>query len=330
VTLIGDHTDYNQGLSLPMAIDLTTSATFAPTPGSFLINLVSDQFPGACEIPLRGIAPFPPQVELAAALVRLADPASGGSLTVTSGVPVGAGLSSSAAFSVATLLALLAPEAEPPDPIAMATLCQAAEATAGANVGLLDPLAIMLGGATLIDFATMATHPVVIPEEAAFLVVHCGVARELATSHYATRRAECDLAANYIGQPLGRCDLGDLAAVPSVLRRRARHVITECTRVREVARLLGRRNLAGVGQVMTEGHRSMAEDYKASIPAVDDLVAYLIGQPGVYGARMTGGGFGGCVIALCAPDSSVLKPDALPGRKAWRVSPAPAARRLAT
>ena len=88
-------------------------------------------------------------------------------------------------------------------------------------------------------------------------------------------------------------------------------MITECARVHEVERLLGRRNLAGVGKVMTEGHRSMAEDYKASIPAVDDLVG-LIGQPGVYGARMTGGGFGGCVIALCAPDSPVLNPSSTP------------------
>jgi len=327
---MGDHTDYNQGLSLPLAIDLTTTATFAPTPGSFLINLVSDQFPGAWEIPLRGTAPLPTHIELAAALVRLANPSSGGTLTVTSSVPVGAGLSSSAAFSVATLLALLDPDAEGPDPITMATLCQAAEAAAGANVGLLDPLAIMLGGATLIDFATLETHPVAIPEEAAFLVVHCGVARELATSQYATRRAECDLAANYIGKPLGLCDLGDLAAVPSVLRRRARHVITECARVRDVERLLGRRNLAGVGKVMNDGHRSLAEDYKASIPAIDDLVEHLIAQPGVYGARMTGGGFGGCVIALCAPDAPVLEADALAPRRAWRVSPAPAARRLAT
>jgi len=331
VSLIGDHTDYNEGLALPLAIDLATTATFTPSPGSFLISLVSDQFAGRWEIPLRGTARLPAQAELAAGLVRLADPASGGSLSVTSTVPVGAGLSSSAAFSVATLLALQDPEAESPDALAMAALCQTAEASAGANVGLLDPLAIMLGGASRIDFATMATRPVAIPEEAAFLVVHCGVARELGTSHYATRRVECDQASSHIGQALGRCDLGDLAAVHDpVLRRRARYVITECARVREVERLLGRRNLAGVGAVMTEGHRSLAEDYKASIPAVDQLVEYLIGLPGIYGARMTGGGFGGCVIALCAADSPALNPETHLPRRSWKVSPAPGARRLAT
>ena len=107
-----------------------------------------------------------------------------------------------------------------------------------------------------------------------------------------------------MGRPLGLCTLGDLSALPDpVLRRRARHVITECARVREAERLLARGNLVGLGAVMTEGHRSLAEDYRVSVPAVDQLVEHLLGEPGVLGARMSGGGFGGCVIALCGPDS---------------------------
>ena len=96
-----------------------------------------------------------------------------------------------------------------------------------------------------------------------------------------------------------------------MLRRRARHVVTECARVREVERLLGRRRptSAPSGAVMTEGHRSLADDYRVSIPAVDELVDDLLAQPGVLGARMSGGGFGGCVIALCEPDSPALDPD---------------------
>ena len=97
-----------------------------------------------------------------------------------------------------------------------------------------------------------------------------------------------------------------------VLRRRARHVITECARVREVERLLGRSNLTAIGAVMTDGHRSLAEDFRVSIPALDELVDRLVELPGVYGARMTGGGFGGCAIALCAPDSPALIPRATP------------------
>jgi galactokinase len=330
VTLIGDHTDYNEGLSLPMAIDLATEASFTPTPGSFLVGLSSDQFPEAWELALGDTTPTPPQAVLAGALVNAASLTSGGAVTVTSTIPVGAGLSSSAAFSVALLLAL----GTTADPRTIATMCQSAEATAGAHVGLLDPLAILgaqAGHALRIDFSTLETRQVPLPEEAAFVIVHCGTSRELGGTPYATRRAECDLAASHIGRPLGRCELSDLSALPEpVLRRRARHVITECARVTEIERLLARRNLVGVGAVMTSGHRSLAEDYKVSIPAVDELVDHLTHLPGVYGARMTGGGFGGCVIALCAPDSPALDPARYAPRRGWRISPSPGAALLAT
>ena len=323
VTLIGDHTDYNQGLSLPMAIDLATEATFTPKAGSFLIGVTSDQFPAPWEIPLGGHAvPSAPGAALAAALVGLAPPDAGGSMQVTSTIPVGAGLSSSAAFSVALLLAL----GRGGDPIALATLCQSAEEAAGAHVGLLDPLTILgaqAGHALSIDFATLETHQVAIPDGAAFVVVHSGTSRELGASLYAARRAECERAANHIGKPLGLCELGDLSALSeSVLRRRARHVITECARVREVERLLARGNLTAVGALMTEGHRSLAEDFRVSIPALDELVDRLVATPGVYGARLSGGGFGGCVIALCTPDSPALDPENHAPLRAWRVSPA--------
>ena len=134
-----------------------------------------------------------------------------------------------------------------------------------------------------------------------------------------------------MGRPLGLCTLGDLSALHDpVLRRRARHVITECARVREAERLLTRGNLAGLGAVMTEGQSSLADDFRVSVPAVDDLVEHLVGQPGVLGARMTGGGFGGCVIALCDPDSPALDPEAHTPRRSWRVSPVAGATRLAT
>ena len=127
------------------------------------------------------------------------------------------------------------------------------------------------------------------------------------------------------------CDLSDLSELADpVLRRRARHVVTECARVREVERLLGRRNLAGVGAVMTEGHHSLAGDYKVSVPVVDELVGDLLARPGVLGARMTGGGFGGCVLALCRPDSPALDPEEYAPRRAWRVSPSAGAALLAT
>ncbi len=280
VTLIGDHTDYNQGLSLPMAIDLATEARFTPKLGSFLVGVTSDQFPEPWEIALGddmgATAPSPPQAALAAALLALAEPSSGGAMQVTSTIPVGAGLSSSAAFSVAFLLALGLDQ----DLLELARSCQSAEEAAGSRVGLLDPLAILgarAGHALSIDFATLEMHQVAIPEAATFIVVHCGTSRDLGTSLYADRRSECETAANLIGNPLGQCELGDLSALRgSVLRRRARHVITECARVREVRRLLGRGNLRAVGALMTEGHRSLADDFRVSIPALDELVDRLI------------------------------------------------------
>jgi galactokinase len=321
ITLIGDHTDYNQGLSLPMAIDLATEVSFTPKVGSFLIGVSSDQFAEPWEIGLGNTAASPPQAALAGALIALARPPSGGTMLVTSTIPVGSGLSSSAAFSVAVLLALGLDQ----DPLSLAKSAQRAEEAAGSRVGLLDPMAIIgaeVGHALSIDFATFETHQVVLPETAAFVVVHCGVSRDLGTSLYADRRSECETAANHIGKSLGLCTLGDLSALPgSILRRRARHVITECARVREVERLLGRGNLSGVGALMTEGHRSLAEDFRVSIPALDELVDRLAKTPGVYGARMTGGGFGGCAVALCEPDSPALDVESYAPLRAWAVRP---------
>jgi galactokinase len=187
------------------------------------------------------------------------------------------------------------------------------------------------GHALHIDFHTLETHQVAIPNEAQFVIVHSESPRLLVDSPYATRRAECERAAHLLGRPLGLCTLGDLSELSDpVLRRRARHVVTECARVREAERVLARGNLTALGEIMTEGHRSLANDYRVSVPAVDELVEGLLGQPGVLGARMTGGGFGGCVIALCTGDSPALDPMAHSPRRAWRISPAGRAKLLAT
>lgn len=336
VTIIGDHTDYNGGLSLPIAIDLATEVTFTPEPGSFLVGIESDQFPDEpLEVALDtlgtvGWGTLAPHSHLASALLRAQRPTTGGAVRVTSTLPVGAGLSSSAAFSVALLLAL----GHSDDPLALARTCQEAERLAGSHVGLLDPLAIagaQAGHALHIDFQSLETFQVAIPTDAQFVIVHSEAPRLLADSPYATRRAECDRAAHVLGRPLGRCTLGDLSELSDpVLRRRARHVVTECARVTEAERMLARGNLGGLGDLMSEGHRSLANDYRVSVPAVDDLVEHLLRQPGVLGARMTGGGFGGCVIALCAGDSPALDPASHSPRRSWRVSPAGRAALLVT
>ena len=303
----------------------------SPAARSASRGIESDQFPDQpLEIALGGTAPVPREALLAAGLLRIQPPPSGGRVRVTSTLPVGGGLSSSAAFSVALLLVL----GHDPDPLALARSSQEAERGAGAHVGLLDPLAIggaRAGHALHIDFTTLETRQVPIPDDAAFVIVHSESPRQLTATPYATRRAECERAAHVLGRPLGACELGDLSALSDpVLRRRARHVITECGRVEEAERLLARGNLMGLGTVMTEGHRSLATDFRVSVPAVDELVEDLLALPGVLGARMTGGGFGGCVVALCRPDSPALDPAEHAPRRAWRVSPSAGAALLGT
>jgi galactokinase len=336
VTVIGDHTDYNGGLSLPIAIDLATVVMYTAKPGSFLVGIESDQFPDEpLEIALDADGTVAWGVDaahshLASALLRVQRPPAGGAVRVTSTLPVGAGLSSSAAFSVALLLAL----GHRDDPLELAHTCQEAERLAGSHVGLLDPLAIagaQEGHALHIDFHSLETYQVKIPDEAAFVIVHSESPRLLVDSPYATRRAECERATHELGRPLGLCTLGDLSELRDpVLRRRARHVVTECARVKDAERALAGGNLGALGEIMSEGHRSLARDYRVSVPAVDELVEDLLTQPGVLGARMAGGGFGGCVIALCMGDSPALDPMTHSPRRAWRISPAGRAELLAT
>jgi galactokinase len=328
VNLIGEHTDYNDGLALPVAIDLRTSVRFEPSrsPTLHLTTAIDD---APARIPVRpvpapaAIAAFTPAwARMAAAMVMIARPAFGGSARITSTVAPGAGLASSAALCVALALAL----GVAGDPLAIAELCRLAEAAAGSEVGLMDPLTSMAGrsgAALLIDFGTRAWEPVALPAGAELVVVHSGVARTLAGSGYPARRAECEAATRALGIPLGRAALSDLVSLGDpVLRRRVRHVVTECVRVRTMAAALEAGDLTRAGEAMAESHRSLAEDFEASTPEVDDLVRVLAATPGVHGARLTGGGFGGCVVVLADPGAVDL--DRWPGR-ATRVVPSPGA-----
>lgn len=325
VNLVGDHTDYNGGLALPMAIDLVTEVHLTEN-GSGRLLLLSTLDAEPADLPLD--LPFDPRAlgtvtpswaRLAAAVVAQARPPHGGIGRITSTVPVGAGLSSSAAVTVALATAFGA--AGPPEVVAR--LCQRAEAAVGADVGLMDQLASVAGRAghaLLIDFSTLAIEQVPMPGDAEVVVVHSGVARVLERTPYAARRAECDAAAVELGHPLGQAEAADLPGIRDpVLRRRTRHVVTECERVRSFTGALAAGDLVGAGQLLRESHRSLTEDFAASVPEIDALVGELAARPGVYGARMTGGGFGGCVVALCEPGA--LDPEDWPGR-AWRVMPA--------
>ncbi len=322
VNLIGDHTDYNGGLALPMAVDLSTEVAFNESDAD-VIELVSELGPLPVRLPID--LPFdpdvlgrvaPPWARLAGAVVAQAAPSTGGMARVTSKVPVGAGLSSSAAFSVALAVAL----GVEGSPTFMARFCQRAEAATGVDVGLMDPM-VSVGGregcALLLDFSTLEMTPVPLPAEVEVVVVHSGESRTLADTPYAARRAECEAAAAELGRPLGQAEEADLPGfIDPVLRRRARHVVSECRRVLEMAAAFHVSDLPAAGRVMTESHASLAGDFEASTPAVDALVDAVTSLPGVLGARMTGGGFGGSVVALAHP--GVVDPARWPGR-AWKV-----------
>jgi galactokinase len=324
VNLIGDHTDYNAGLALPVAIDLTTDVQFTENDSErLLLYTTADETP--CELPLD--MPFTPRAidavepswgRLPAAIAALARPARGGIGRITGTLPVGAGLSSSAALAVA----LAAAFGVEPAGWSMAALCQRAEAAAGADVGQMDYLASASGReghALLIDFARSDIVEVPVPSELELVVLHSGVTRRLRATPYAARRAECEAAAVELGRPLGEAEPLDIPGIlDPVLRRRARHVVTECGRVRDMAAAFAAGDLVTAGALALESHRSLSEDFDVSLPEIDALVAELAARPGVYGARMTGGGFGGCVVAFAG--RGAIDPELWPGR-AWRVTP---------
>jgi galactokinase len=240
--------------------------------------------------------------------------------TVTTTLPVGAGLSSSAALEVAVALAL---GFEGP-PLELAQLCRRAEqAASGVPCGIMDQLASAAGvadHALRIDCTTLDVTPVAIPAGIEVVVVHSGEERALAGSAYAERAAACQAAEAVVG-PLRDATLASLDDLPAAMQRRARHVVTENARVDALVEALVSHDGATIGEIMAASHASLRDDFEVSTPGLDALVADLVATPGVLGARLTGAGFGGCVVALNEPGT------ALPhGRRAWRVVPSAGAR----
>jgi galactokinase len=289
VNLIGDHTDYTGGLVFPMAIDRETVIEFE---ASRELALTSADVEGSDWLRY---------VEAVRDLVPGARAISG---RVSTTIPVGAGLSSSAALEVAVALAV----GFSGSPEELAALCRQAEHDAtGVPCGIMDQLCIAAareGHATLIDCRSLDVRHVPIPDSVK-VVVRFVASRTLEGSEYATRVRECAAAEAVVGS-LRDAALRDLATIEDErVRRRAVHVVSENARVRSFASAMESLDYALAGEIMLEGHRSLAENYDTSTPAMDRAVRDLAETPGVYGARMTGGGFGGCVVALCDPDARV-------------------------
>ena len=300
VNLIGDHTDYTGGLVLPMAIDRRTTIGFTTVDGPTELTSEDTSDPDWLRYPNAVAA----EMRAAGATVR----AVRGHVTTT--IPVGAGLSSSAALEIASALAFGFEGTE----TELALLTRRAEHRAtGVPTGIMDQLCIASareGHATLIDCRSLVVTHVPVPDDVTF-VVRFVAQRTLQGSEYADRVAQCEAIEERIG-PLRDATLQDTLQLDDLLGRRARHVIEENARVREFAGALAEGALEHAGEIMTAAHHSLSENYATSTKQMDAAVAELVATPGVLGARMTGGGFGGCVVAMCRPGTNVA---------GWGVSP---------
>ena len=321
VNLIGDHTDYTGGLCFPMAIDRAVEVIGRREPTLDEIRLTSDGQPDAVVALDVGDPSVvePPWARYVAGVVGGLRPAAGFTGYVRSDLPAGSGLSSSAALEVACALAF---GADSSDPVGLARLCQAAEhAARGVPTGLLDQLASICGveGSGLrLDCRSLEVTPVPLPppDVATWLVVWSG-SRSLGESGYSDRVAELAAAEAVVG-PLRDAAAGDLDAIDDpVVHARARHVLSENDRVDAFAAAIGRADLGTAGALMSESHASLSGPFDCSTPRIDELCHSLWATSGVYGARMTGGGWGGCVVALTEPGAV----DASKFDSAWWVEP---------
>jgi galactokinase len=238
------------------------------------------------------------------ALANSGRPIAGFDAVIASDVPVGAGLSSSAALEVALLRALRQAFSLELDDVTLARIGRAAETDfVGAPIGIMDQMAASLGDertALFIDTRSLEFTRHALPPEGELVVVDSGVAHDHATGDYATRRNECERAAAILDVELLRdvTNVAQLDVLPDVLRRRARHVVTENARVLEAVARLGSGDLERLGELLNASHASLRDDFEVSVPLVDRLVSIAQADADVFGARMTGGGFGGAIVAF--------------------------------
>jgi galactokinase len=325
VNLIGEHTDYNDGFVLPMAIEHGVSAAFAPRTDSRL-RAHSVAFGETREATIDALAPdrggardlrghwFAYVAGMVWAMRRAGLALSGFDIAIAGDVPIGAGLSSSAAVEIAVARAACASSSIPWSAPAMARLAQQAENEfVGVSCGIMDQLASAAcedGAALLVDCRSLETRRVPIPSDARVVVMDTGVRRSLAASEYNDRRGACDRAMQAVrtvapsAQALRDVDAVLLerarGAMDDVAYRRALHVVHEIRRPLEMADALGSGHLAEAGRLMNASHASLRDLYEVSSPELDAIVARAREHRACFGARLTGAGFGGCAVALVA------------------------------
>ncbi len=307
VNLIGEHTDYNDGFVLPMGLPFDTTISMErrddrtvtiSSVGWGETSFSLDDDPGSVESWARYVA------AMAHFLADEGLPVPGVDISMRSTIPGGASLSSSAALEVAAGFGFTAICGAEPDPVHMAKLGQRVEnEVIGIQSGIMDQLISATareGSASLIDCRSLESTPVNLPDGTRVLIMDTMTRRELADSEYDLRRQACERAAAAIGVPALRDATADqLDAVTAPLdRRRAGHVIAENDRVLATVEAMEHGDLAAIGALMNESHRSLSEDYEVSSEALDQIAAIAREHDGTIGARMTGGGFGGAAVAL--------------------------------
>jgi galactokinase len=304
VNLLGEHTDYSEGLVLPASIAQRTRVGVRRTGKSFC-SVYSANLDRGAQFTLDSVPSEPFARYLYGSLRALVN--SGVDVPnlevhVVSEIPLGAGLSSSAALEVATLRALRNLLSLDLDDIRIAQLAHHAETRyAGVQCGILDQMACsLLDGDEMLflDTRSLSRRMLALPADSQILVIDSGIARTLGATRYNERRAECEEAARRLEVPTLRdvTDVQVVDALPDPLRRRARHVVTENARARRAAEDLDAKTF---GALMFESHASLRDDYEVSIDALDELVGLLRTDDRVYGAKLTGAGFGGACVVLC-------------------------------
>jgi galactokinase len=313
VNLVGEHTDYNDGFVLPVAIPQRTTVRLAAR-ADRNVRAWSASVRGADQEMAYGLGMERPRAAwldyvqgVTWALAQAGFEPRGFDLQVESTVPLGAGLSSSAALEVALVRALNLRFGWRIDAVEIARIAHAAETGfVGVPVGTMDQMAASLAttdAALFIDTRSLTFERVPIPPQVELLIIDSGITHQHAGGEYRTRRRECEEAAARLGVTALRDATAEMliaAGLPPPLDRRAKHVITENERVLEMKAALAGGNVPAAGAIMNASHRSMRDDFEVSTPAIDRLVSAAQHEHRIAGARLTGGGFGGCIVALVA------------------------------
>ena len=333
VNLIGEHTDYNEGFVMPAALSLCTWVA-AGKRADRTLAIHSESFGESREFDLDDPAPqashhWSDYVRgVAATCQKEGYPIPGANLLIRSDVPIGAGLSSSAAIEVATAAALLGFAGVKIAPVAMAKLCRRAENEfVGIQCGIMDQFAACHGNpgeALMLDCRSLEFSRTPLPAEACLVICNTMVRHELAQSEYNQRRAACSAGVRHLARVLPHVTaLRDVAGddlekhgwdMSATVYRRCRHVIGENARVGQAFAALRRGSLHRFGELMRASHDSLRDDFEVSCPELDILVEIATSLPGVYGARMTGAGFGGCTVNLVRKEHAEAFRQAVVGR----------------